>query len=188
MQTRTWVVGCIMLGTLTVVSAGSGASPGLRKSSMASLIASGGEMLRPLVERACPPNMSLVGKTCVDKYEGALVEIRDDGTETTFSPYEAPNGHHVRAVSRPGVVPQGHISMVEAQRACKASHKRLCHANEWKAACKGPSSSRYPYGDARVANACVDTNRTSPMTLLYGGERSGRTLNDPRANQQANTL
>jgi hypothetical protein len=174
-----------MLGTLTVVSVGSGASVGRP---IASLVSSGGDMLRPLVERACPPNMARVGRSCVDKYEGSLVEIHDDGTETTFSPYEAPNGHHVRAVSRPGVVPQGHISMVEAQRACKASHKRLCHANEWKAACKGPSSTRYPYGDARVANACVDTNRTSPMTLLHSGERSGRTLNDPRANQQGNTI
>jgi formylglycine-generating enzyme required for sulfatase activity len=26
------------------------------------------------------------------------------------------------------------------------------------------------------------------MTVLYGGERSGRTMNDPRANQQANTV
>ncbi len=137
---------------------------------------------------ACPRNMAHVGKSCVDKYEGSLVEILDDGSEVPYSPYQAPNGHKVRAVSRRGVVPQAHISMVEGQRACKASGKRLCHANEWKTACKGPEKTQYPYGNKRVASACVDTNRTSPMTVLYGGERSARTMNDPRANQQANTL
>ena len=39
-----------------------------------------------------------------------------------------------------------------------------------------------------VANACVDTNRTSPMNRLFNGERNDRTLNDPRANQMANTV
>ena len=136
----------------------------------------------------CPANMAHVGSSCVDKYEGSLVEIHEDGTETDFSPHEAPNGHRVRAVSRPGVVPQAHISMVEAQKACKASGKRLCRANEWKSACKGPEHTRYPYGNERVANACVDTNRTSPMNRLFNGERNDRTLNDPRANQMANTV
>lgn len=136
----------------------------------------------------CPHDMALVGKSCVDKYEASLVEIHEDGTETDFSPHEAPNGHRVRAVSRPGVVPQAHISMVEAKRACGASNKRLCRADEWKAACMGPSKARYPYGNARVANACVDTNRTSPMIVLYHGDRSGHTMNDPRANQLRNTV
>jgi hypothetical protein len=137
---------------------------------------------------ACPGSMALVGTSCVDKYEGSLVEILDDGSEIAFSPYEAPNGRRVRAVSRPGVVPQAHVSMIEAKRACAASHKRLCRAQEWKAACKGPESTRYPYGNARVAGACVDTQRTSPMQLLYAGERTARTMNDPRANQQRNTV
>jgi hypothetical protein len=132
--------------------------------------------------------MARVGSSCVDKYEGSLVEIRDDGTEVAFSPYEAPNGHAIRAVSRPNVVPQAHISMIEAQRACRTSGKRLCHGSEWKAACQGPDHTRYPYGNRRVAGACVDTNRTSPMSLLHRGKRSGRTMNDPLANQQANTL
>jgi formylglycine-generating enzyme len=140
------------------------------------------------LSRACPKNMAHVGHACVDKYEGSLVEIKSDGSEAPFSAHEAPNGHHVRAVSRPNVAPQGHISMVEAQKACKASGKRLCKAAEWTKACKGPENTKYPYGNERVANACVDTNRTSPMLKLYGGERSARTMNDPRANQMANTV
>jgi formylglycine-generating enzyme len=135
----------------------------------------------------CPADMALVGRSCVDRYEGSLVEIHDDGAETPFSPYSSPVGHRVRAASRPGVVPQAHISMIEAKRACIASNKRLCRADEWKAACKGPEATRFPYGNERVPNACVDTARTSPMVTLFGGARSAH-LNDPRANQLANTV
>jgi formylglycine-generating enzyme required for sulfatase activity len=78
--------------------------------------------------------------------------------------------------------------MVEAKSACEASGKRLCHAQEWKAACKGPEKTRYPYGNTRVPNACVDTNRTSPMSVLHMGEHSERTMNDPLANQQPGTV
>src|SRR4051812_35766386 len=136
----------------------------------------------------CPAEMTLVGHTCVDKFEGSLVEIHSDGSETAFSAHETPEGHNVRAVSKKGVTPQAHISMNDAQRACKASGKRLCHAQEWKNACKGPEHTRYPYGNTREANACVDTNRTSPTQVLYSGEHTARTMNDPRLNQMENTV
>jgi sulfatase modifying factor 1 len=136
----------------------------------------------------CPSDMALVGHTCVDKYEGSLVEIHADGSESPFSAHQTPEGKSVRAISKKGVTPQAHISMNDAQRACKASGKRLCHAKEWKAACKGPERTRYPYGNAREENACVDTNRTSPTQVLYSGEHTARTMNDPRLNQLDNTV
>jgi hypothetical protein len=136
----------------------------------------------------CPSDMARVGESCVDRYEGSLVEVDPSGNSSSFSPYHAPNGHDVRAVSREGVVPQAHISMVEAKRACQASGKRLCRAAEWKAACKGPESTRYPYGNTRTPGACVDTHRTSPMAVLHQGEHSAQTMNDPLANQQDNTV
>ena len=181
-----WVLAASILGSIMVATVGNAAGLGARNAKIVRTPAP--EVIVRIADRTCPKNMALVGKSCVDKYEGSLVEIASDGSEKSFSPYEAPNGHQVRAVSRPGVVPQAHISMVEAKRACRASGKRLCRADEWKTACKGPSATRYPYGNARVANACVDTNRSSPMTVLYQGERSGRTMNDPRANQQENTV
>ena len=138
--------------------------------------------------KSCPSDMTLVGHTCVDKWEGSLVEVNEDGTESPFDAHEAPNGRTVRAVSRPGVAPQAHISMIEAQRACRSSGKRLCHAAEWKTACQGPAHTRYPYGATREANVCVDTNRTSPMAVLHNGEHTARTMNDPEANQLANTV
>src|SRR5690242_16990533 len=104
----------------------------------------------------CPSDMAQIGNSCVDKWEASLVELTDDGHEVAFTPYETPIGHRVRAVSKANVVPQAHISMVEAQRACKASGKRLCHAAEWKTACKGPEHTRYPYGEVRTPNVCND--------------------------------
>lgn len=141
-----------------------------------------------LASRACPAEMAEVGGSCVDKYEGSLVEIHEDGTESPWSAYETPVGHKVRAVSKAGVAPQAHISMVEAQKACKASGKRLCHAKEWKSACKGPEKTRYPYGNTFEPNACVDTDRTSPVLKKYMGEHTARTMNDPTLNQEPNTL
>jgi hypothetical protein len=136
----------------------------------------------------CPNEMALVGTSCVDKWEGSLVEIQTDGAEVPFSPYMTPVGHAVRAVSRPSVVPQAHISLVEAQKACKASGKRLCHAAEWKSACKGPEHTRYPYGNTRIANACTDTGRTAPVMAIKGGDYTSRSMNDPALNQLPNTL
>ena len=140
------------------------------------------------VKGPCPENMAHVGHSCVDKYEGSLVEVKTDGSVAAFSPYESPTGHNVRAVSRKGVVPQAHISMNDAKRACTAAGKRLCKAAEWKTACKGPESKRYPYGDKRTPGVCVDTNRSSPMERLHNGLRNGKTLNDPAANQMKNTV
>lgn len=136
----------------------------------------------------CPNSMAHVGTSCVDKYEASLVEILGNGKEVPFSPFLSPHGHRVRAVSSRGVVPQAHISMVDAKLACEASGKRLCRASEWKTACKGPEATSYPYGNKHVRGACVDTDRRSPMNVLHHGVRSARTLNDPLANQLARTV
>src|SRR5437868_6890635 len=111
------MVGLGMLASFMVVTAGSAASLASASSTPAPAAADIPEMLARIADRACPVGMARVGANCVDKYEGSLVEISEDGTESAWSPYEPPNGHHVRAVSRPGVIPQAHISMVEAKRA-----------------------------------------------------------------------
>jgi formylglycine-generating enzyme required for sulfatase activity len=187
------VVGASILASLMVVTIGGSAAslPSSARHSLRPVVESPTtpEMTARIVDRSpCPRNMALVGASCVDRFEGSLLEVHEDGTETPFSPYAPPNGHRVRAVSRPDVVPQAHISMIEAKRACSASGKRLCRADEWKAACKGPDATRYPYGNTRVAHACVDTDRTAPMTVLHSGAHTGKTMNDPRANQQENTV
>jgi formylglycine-generating enzyme len=138
----------------------------------------------------CPAEMAHIGGSCVDKWEASLVKVEANGAETPFSPYTSPKDEVVKAVSRPDVVPQGHISMVQAQNACQQAGKRLCKSDEWKTACKGPSMTKYPYGNEHVANACVDTNRTAPLGKLYSGAAmfSGTAMNDPRLNQMENTV
>jgi hypothetical protein len=143
-----------------------------------------------VIPRFCPNEMTLVGETCVDKWEAAIVEVRGDGAEVAWSPYHSPHGHKIRAVSKPGVVPQGYMSMSEAKRACEGASKRLCKTSEWKAACKGPNKTTWPYGPTHVDYACVDTARTAPLAKLYSGKEmfENRNMIDARLNQFPNTV
>ncbi|HVM70072.1 MAG TPA: SUMF1/EgtB/PvdO family nonheme iron enzyme, partial [Gaiellaceae bacterium] len=119
----------------------------------------------------CPRNMVLVAtgeaRFCVDKYEGAIVEVEADGTEKPHPHWLPVDGRDVRAVSEPDVFPQGFISENQAEDACRASGKRLCSHVEWKTACKGPASTTFPYGDTRRPGACHDTGK-SAVAAVFG--------------------
>ncbi len=145
--------------------------------------------LAPMLPRQCPTEMILVGDVCVDRWEGSLLELRE-ASEIPWSPYYSPHAHKVRAVSKPGVVPQAYISMADAKRACEASKKRLCRATEWRAACRGPQKTVYPYGDAYVAGTCTDSGRTAPLPKLYSGKAmfENKSMIDARLNQLPNTV
>jgi formylglycine-generating enzyme len=143
----------------------------------------------PQVEQPCPEGAAPVGAFCIDRWEASLVEITSDG-ERPFSPYESPEGHVVRAVTGAGMVPQGYVSRDQAALACTASHKRLCGEEEWVKACKGDPPHRFPYGDARQRGACNDSG-ISPLHVFYGESPEtyqSKPMNDPRLNQQPNTL
>jgi hypothetical protein len=149
--------------------------------------------------RSCPPDMASIGGAyCIDMYEASLVETMSDGSERAWPYYETlPSGVLVRAVSSPGVFPQGYISGVQARSACERSGKRLCRADEWKNACMGPRKTIFPYGNARVAGRCNDNGR-SPMRFFNPGLDGkpehrwmwgqGGNMIDPRLNQLAGTL
>ncbi len=153
----------------------------------------------------CPAGMAMVSQRslppetapdnplpdyCVDRYEASLVEVTADGTHP-LSGYETVAGRHVKAVSRAGVVPQGYISMVEAQGACKAAGKRLCTEPEWTTACRGKRPTQFPYGDDRKAGYCNDSG-VSPLATFYpalGPEAHGPVaMNDPRLNALPGTV
>jgi len=139
----------------------------------------------------CPSDMAQVGESCVDRYEASLIEIDEHGRELgVWSPYASPEGHQVMAVSRAGVSPQAYVSFYGAKAACENAGKRLCKANEWVTACKGPEHTRYPYGDTRVPHACVDTGRTAPLAKYYPASAmySMAAMNDPRLDQTPNTV
>ena len=137
----------------------------------------------------CPEAMAFVAdRFCIDRWEASLVEIGEP--EVAFSPYEAPGSRRVRAVSRPGVVPQGYISRDEAAAACLASHKRLCAEDEWLAACRGEPARRFPYGDAKVTGACNDRG-ISPLHVYYPEAPETYLpgpMNDPRLNRTRGTV
>lgn len=142
---------------------------------------------------SCPPEMGLVAeRVCVDRYEAILVERAPTGAETEHSPYYPPeSGHVYYAQSKAGRVPQAYVSGVQAQQACAAVGKRLCQAAEWRAACGGKDGLLYPYGKARKPGVCRDSGMAPMMkfhadTLKRGW--GGPELNDPRLNQQPNTV
>ncbi|MBM4283411.1 MAG: formylglycine-generating enzyme family protein [Deltaproteobacteria bacterium] len=60
--------------------------------------------------------------------------------------YEAPNGKDA--------VPRTGVSWQAAKNACERAGKRLCTEVEWERACKGPGSSRFPYGNNYDADVC----------------------------------
>ncbi len=152
-----------------------------------------GTVSPPRPGAACPPDMASVeGRFCIDRYEGSLVERREDGGLQPWSPFESPpDGRVFLAQSVAGVTPQGYVSGAQAERACGAVHKRLCQAVEWRRACGGSEGLAYPYGPARVAGKCHDTG-VNPMLALHAAEmKSGwgpSALNDPRLNQLAGTI
>lgn len=159
---------------------------------------------RPQVEGAvpeiepngtCPPEMGNVdGRFCVDRWEGSLVELGDDGIERPWpATFVLDRAKHYRAVSTAGVTPQGYISGEQAETACRAANKRLCQSAEWRLACTGSEGFVYPYGTKHVEGRCNDHGR-APMYVFYPKVLSdwrhvtNTDMNDPRLNLMEGTL
>jgi formylglycine-generating enzyme required for sulfatase activity len=194
---------------LAAISAGvSGTASGGSSAPTAAASAASGESDAPPVRSetaepstapsACPDDMAAVDASfCIDRYEASLVEVVARGEERPW-PYYAvvPPDVDVRAVSLRSVFPQGYISGVRARAACERSGKRLCRPYEWRVACRGPSWTTFPYGDARVRGRCNDDGR-SPMHVFHPEvELPGHgwmwgfagNMIDPRLNQLEGTL
>jgi formylglycine-generating enzyme required for sulfatase activity len=143
----------------------------------------------PIVHRAsCPdPNMALIGDYCIDKWEAYVVELDLQGQERPHSPYEPVDGLPVRAKSAPGVIPQGYISQTQAAQACGRAGKRLCSADEFHLACRGPDPDAwYPYGGRTRQPGWCNEGKGSMVPVYYGSDSSRWTyadFNDPRLNQ-----
>ncbi len=138
----------------------------------------------------CLAGMAFVtyGGFCVDRYEAALVEVLPSGEDRPWSPYQNPGSASVRAVSRPGQVPQGYISQAQAEYACIRSRKRLCSDDEWQMACRGPRDVTFGYGARREPGRCNENHTWHPVTRMLGGAFHGGPMNDPRINQLEGTL
>jgi hypothetical protein len=84
------------------------------------------------------------------------------------------------AVSRAGVVPNGYVSGLMAERACRNAGRRLCHHDEWVLACEGDKKQRYPYGVEYRQGACNIFRALHPATELHDNPSIGHL--DPRLN------
>lgn len=73
-----------------------------------------------------------------------------------------------RAVSAPGVLPQGYLSKHHASRACEQAGKRLCSRFEWVLACGGQGRTAFPYGERYEEGACNVHRNSHPAVLLHG--------------------
>lgn len=138
----------------------------------------------------CPAGMIRVSTFCIDQYEASLIEVKNDGSTQSWSPYFNPGTRTMRAVSLKNAVPQGYITGLQAEAACQQAGKRLCTSQEWLRACQGAQPTVYPYGDTRQPGLCNDARATHPAIEYFGA-------NDPNVwsklghqciNQQANTL
>ncbi len=85
-----------------------------------------------------------------------------------------------RAVSRPGVVPQGYLTFYLARAACENAGKRLCTEDEWVTACRGHRGQVHPYGASYREAACNVHRVQHPAFVLHANTSAGHT--DPRLN------
>lgn len=85
-----------------------------------------------------------------------------------------------RAVSKPGIVPQGYLSQPLAKLACENANKRLCKEAEWVTACRGEANRNFPYGDRFDASRCNVFRQIHPASVLHGAAWYGH--RDPRLN------
>lgn len=170
---------------------------------------------RTAPRRACPPEMVVTPRACIDRWEISLVDAR---TGAALSPYYPPapaalrrvhavwererwlvgspaarrmplprvpphqraGNTRARAVSRPGVTPQGYLSYFTAREACEAAGKRLCSREEWVDACRGAARWDFPYGPRFQPGACNVHRDAHPAATLHDDASLGHL--DPRLN------
>jgi sulfatase modifying factor 1 len=125
-----------------------------------------GEVVEPPGVGGCPAGMTPAGNACIDRWEAALV-LEEDALIAGWSPYANPGTRRVRAVSAPGVVPQGYINGVQAAAACQNAGKRLCTDAEWLRACQGAAGTTYPYGATRENGRCNDARTCHPAVQYF---------------------
>ena len=139
------------------------------------------------IASGCPDGMVLIETFCVDAYEAYVVELDDAGAESPHSPYDVVDGVVVRAKVAGDVVPQGYISQVQATAACENAGKRLCTAEEFSLACRGPDPANwYPYGGETHEPGYCNEGKGSSVAKFFGNDPSTWTyadFNDPILNQ-----
>ena len=139
----------------------------------------------------CPPEMALIGKSCVDRWEAHLA--RDEGGTLVDHPHfeRLVSGVRYVAKSEAGHYPQGYISRKESDAACKNAGKRLCSMGEWLRACQGKRWSQYPYGPRVQAGKC-NSGKVHLLSKMFGSNgqawKYDENFNSPALNQEPGFL
>jgi sulfatase modifying factor 1 len=149
------------------------------------------------------------GRFCIDRYEASLVDVRlARAISPYFAPrrhdvrsafdafvgaprpgapelphppvWELEETFEPKAVSVPGVPPNGYVSGLLAKVACLNAGKRLCTAAEWVTACRGERNRQFPYGASYEAGACNVYREAHPASVIWGN--ASRNHLDPRLN------
>ncbi|HEY6080463.1 MAG TPA: SUMF1/EgtB/PvdO family nonheme iron enzyme [Polyangiaceae bacterium] len=138
-----------------------------------------GEALSPYY----PPSPALTNEV----WRGWLTERGELGEQAAramplppLSELQRNGRFEIKAVSRPGVIPQSYLSQVLARRACENAGKRLCTQDEWLNACKGKAGRKYPYGESYRLGVCNVYRFIHPAAVLHGSASLGH--RDPRLN------
>ena len=167
-------------------------------------------VLAPSTLGRCGADMVDVGgRFCIDRYEASLVDVRlaraispyfaprrsdvrsafdafldaprPNAPELPHPPvWELSESFEPKAVSMPGVLPNGYVSGLLAKVACVNAGKRLCTAGEWVTACRGEQSRQFPYGASYQAGACNVYREAHPAAVIWGN--ASRNHLDPRLN------
>ncbi len=145
------------------------------------------DVLSPPTDGGCPSGMTRVTSYCMDTYEAFVVTVDAAGNEHAHSPYVVIGDLGVRAKNARGAVPQGYISQRQATAACSAAGKRLCSAQEFVLACRGPNAANdYPYGGTVDKKGYCNEGKGSSMTRFFGSDPNKWTyaeFNDPKLNE-----
>jgi hypothetical protein len=151
---------------------------------------SGRSLVEPPGLGGCPPGMAPIPgrRACVDRWEAYVVEMLDDGTAQTWSPFFNPGDTKIRARSAPGAIPQSYISQVGASAACAEAGKRLCTDTEWVAACRGSNKTQFPYGNTEKPGACNDHRDQHPAIEYLESTDVFAKLEHPCINQVPDTV
>ncbi len=77
--------------------------------------------------------------------------------------------------NREGIIPEHGISYTQAAGICRQNQKRLCTADEWEAACRGPHARMYEFADNGNESHHILNKRcnTRPMGIRREGIAAG---------------
>jgi len=105
------------------------------------------------VENASPWELAVYDMASDNNCAENSFPVPIKGKTVCVDAYEFPNKH--------GEKPRNMVSHEAASRQCENAGKRLCSVEEWQAACKGNSNSRYPYGNTYNQKRCATDLRTA---------------------------